>query len=511
MAKQQQQMMGMAPRQQKSKQPRGGSMEAMLIQGEAGLNETMDFNAGFIANPMQNAVQNIFAKDAAKGNALQKSLAKPNQEIDQATGGMVKVIPDRNVREVVINQTRGFKQALYQSGGQGMDIINGEIGDLERAVAEWNKDKTNFSKNINGPEKSIDGEPVEPHYSAGTSLRTLDYNAMIYGGNYESVSYNSKTKELEWVVKSPQGDYGAMSDEMSADYQEYKKEMSATEDQENQTGILSEAEWTKLQGGVNTGSNKEEMKAGRAGTRIITQSDLDKGVVLKDASVQTKIQDNVITLVDMGTTGKAVTRDDEGNVMVPGFDLNALTNNEKTLITMAWDNHLHTSGGKTWAEHWMKGHKNDNMNWAKQDHDDFDNKKLKDEVTKYYQTKMNTQYENGVNNQKDNTVGGRTSVMINNMIDNAFSANVDGGAENLPSGSVVGPEGGIQMNFDVASIVGENGDTKMEVDKETGNFNIMVYNNSTKEYEIKQTLGKNSDIDKFKRTIKIYFGDKTAY
>lgn len=489
MAKQQQQMMGMAPRQQKSKQPRGGSMEAMLIQGEAGLNETMDFNAGFIANPMQNAIQNIFAKDAAKGNALQKSLAKPNQEIDQATGDMVKVVQDRNVREVIINQTRGFKQALYQSGGQGMDIINGEIGDLERAVAEWNKDKTNFGKNINGPQNS-QGGATEPHYSAGTSTTTLGYNARVYGDDYKSVNYNPKTKELEWTLTNNEVTF----DHLETEEDKRKgRNLQGFVDRGRELTPEQQADYDKL------------LPQGKKGSIIVTQSMLDEGVVLKDAGVTTAIQDNVTALVDMGTTGKAVTRDDNGNVLVPGFDLNKMTNDKSTLVTMAWDNHLHISGGKTFVEHWAESNPDDKMEWARQG-PNFNHKKLKEEVTKYYQTKMNTQYENGVNNQKDNTVGGKTSVMIDNMIDNAFSPNVDNDQSGPNTGyGIIGGQ-----RFDASAMIGDNGNIKMVVTDE-GDFDIQVYNNSTKEYETKEVISKSSDIERFKRKVKIYFGSTTAY
>lgn len=497
-----QQVMGpmMGQQQQRSRQPRGGSMEAMLIQGEAGLNETIDNNFQLVSNPMMQTIGGIMAKDAARGNALQKNLAKGNNVIDTETGEMLRSISDRRVRDQVMNYSRGLKSIFAQSGGTNMDLINGEIGDLERAVAEWDKDKTNFGKNLNGP-KNSDGGPVEPHYSAGTNTTTLGYNARVYGDDYESVRYNPQTKELEWTLTT---------DEVTFDH------LKTEEDRRKGRNLQSFVD----RGRELTPEQQEEydrlLPQGKKGSVIVTQSMLDEGVVLKDANVQTKIQENVSTLVKMGTENQAVTRDDNGNVVVPGFDLQNMTDDKNTLITMAWDNHLHVSGGKTFMEHWIEANPKDNINWARSDHKDFDNRKLQKEVINYYQMKFNKQYENGQANYRDNTAAGRTSVMISNMVDNAFSPNVDGvssaggGEGSATSLALVGPEGGNQMRFDVTSIVGENGDKKMEVDAD-GNFNIMVYNNSTKEYEIKETLGKNSNIEKFKRIVKLHFGDKTAY
>ena len=496
-----QQVMGpmMGQQQQRSRQPRGGSMEAMLIQGESGLSETISNNFQLVSNPMMQAIGGIMAKDAARGNALQKNLAKGNNVIDTETGELLKDISDRKVRDQIMNYSRGLKSIFAQSGGTNMDLINGEIGDLERAVEEWNKDKTNFGKNLNGPQNS-QGGATEPHYSAGTSTTTLGYNARVYGDDYESVRYNPKTKELEWTLTN---------DEITFDHLETEEDrrkgrnLQGFVDRGRELTPEQQADYDRL------------LPQGKKGSVIVTQSMLDEGVVLKDAGVTTAIQDNVTALVDMGTTGKAVTRDDNGNVLVPGFDLNKMTNDKSTLITMAWDNHLHISGGKTFVEHWAESHPDDKMEWARQGAN-FDHKKLKEEVTNYYQMKFNKQYENGQANYKDNTQAGRLSTSIDNMVDNAFSPNVDatsgeGGAEQtVAPGSVIGPEGGKQMRFDVSSIVGEGGNMKMEVN-EDGDFSIMVYNNSTKEYEVKEVIDKSSDIERFKRKVKIYFGSTTAF
>lgn len=495
-----QQIMGPMMGQQRSRQPRGGSMEAMLIQGEAGLNETVDNNFQFISNPMMQAVNNIMIKDAQAGNALQKNLAKGNQEIDTSTGELVKSISDRRVRDQIINYTRGLKSIYAQSKGQNMDIINGEIGDLERATEELNKDKAAFASNLNGPQNS-QGGPSRPHYSAGTNTTTLGYNARVYGDDYESVNYNSNTKEFEWTLSDNKFTFDHLETEED---RRKGRNLQLFVDQGRELTAEQKADYDRL------------LPQAKSGKTIVTQSMLDEGVVIRDANVTTSVQENVKTLIKMGTDGEAVTRDDNGNVMVPGFDLNEMTNDQPTLVTMAWDNHLNVSGGKTFMEHWKAANPNDDMKWATLG-DGFDHKKLKKEVTNYYQLAMNKQYENGVANFKDNTAAGRTSVMISNMVDNAFSANVDGvssaggGKENLiPVGSVVGPEGGKQMRFDASSIVGEGGNMKMEVN-EDGDFSIMVYNNTTKEYEVKEVIDKSSDIERFKRKVKIYFGDKTAY
>lgn len=499
MAKKQQVMGPMMGQQQRSRQPRGGSMEAMLIQGEAGLNETIDNNFQLVSNPMMQTIGSIMAKDAARGNALQKNLAKGNGIIDTETGELLKDISDRRVRDQIMNYSRGLKSIFAQSGGTNMDIINGEIGDLERAVAEWEKDKTNFGKNLNGPQNS-QGGPTEPHYSAGTSTTTLGYNARVYGDDYESVRYNPQTKELEWTLTT---DAVTFDDLETEEDRRKGRNLQSFVDRGRELTPEQQADYDRL-----------KSKLSPKSSTVVTQSMLDEGVVLKDAGVTTAIQDNVTALVDMGTTGKAVTRDDNGNVLVPGFDLNKMTNDKSTLITMAWDNHLHISGGKTFVEHWAESHPNDKMEWARQG-PNFDHKKLKEEVTNYYQMKFNKQYENGQANYKDNTQAGRLSIKIDEMVDNAFSPNVDaisneGGTSEQMVGSVIGPEGGKQMRFDAASVVGENGNMKMEVN-EDGNFDIMVYNNSTKEFEIKETLNKSSDIERFKRKIKIYFGSTTAF
>ena len=500
MAKKQQIMGPMMGQQPRGKQPRGGGIESMLIQGESGLSETMANNFTFISNPMMQTVGSILAKDAGRNNALQKNLAKGNETIDTETGDIVKSISDPKGRDQIINYSRGLKSIFAQSGGQNMDIINGEIGDLERAVAEWTKDQQNFAKNLNGPQNS-QGGATEPHYSAGTNTTTLGYNARVYGGDYESVRYNNQTKELEWTLTTD----AVTFDDLETEEERRKgRNLQSFVDRGRELTPEQQADYDRL-----------KSKLSPKSSTVVTQSMLDEGVVLKDANVTTAIQDNVTKLVKMGTDGEAVTRDDDGNVMIPGFDLNKMTNDSATLITMAWDNHLHTSGGKTFVEHWSAANPNDDMSWARQGKN-FDQKKLKEEVTKYYQMKMNKQYENGVANYKDNTQSGRLSASIDNMVDNAFSPYVDaisgeGGSDTkLVTGSVIGPEGGNQMMFDVSSVVGQNGNIKMEVN-EDGNFEIMVYNNSTKEYEIKETIDKSSDIERFKRKVKIYFGSSTAF
>tara|TARA_R110000822_G_scaffold8013_1_gene32061 strand:- start:9563 stop:11053 length:1491 start_codon:yes stop_codon:yes gene_type:complete len=487
----------MMMQQQRSKQPRGGSMESMLIQGESGLNETMDNNTQFIANPMMQAVQGIMAKDAAASKNLMKNLEKPFQEVDKVTGEMVRTVSDRKVRGKLIDITRTFKKSLFQSGGKNMDVINGEMGDLERAVEEWNKDKTNFAKNLSGPRTNPDNEP---HYSAGTNITTLDNNSIVYGELYDEVNYNSKTRELEWTVSTKEISF----DHLGTEEEKRKgRNLQSFVDRGRELTPEQQADYDKL------------LPKGKKGSRIITQSMLDEGVILKDAKVSESLQGNVQKLVDLGTKGEAVTRDDNNNVMVPGFDLNKMTTDMPTLITMAWDNHLNISGGKTFIEHWKETHQDDDMSWATQG-ENFKPGLLKDRVIDYYQKKMNKQYENGVNNFRDNTQAGRLSASIDKMIDGGFSPNVDaissaGGSDNQPVvGQLIG-SGDNKMLFDYKSMIADNGNIKMDYNEDDGVFEVLVYNKTTDDYEVKDSFGEDSNIDKFKRAIKIYFGSNTAY
>ena len=136
MAKKQQIMGPMMGQQPRGKQPRGGGIESMLIQGESGLSETMANNFQLVSNPMMQTIGSIMAKDAARGNALQKNLAKGNETIDTETGEIVRSISDPKVRDQIINYSRGLKSIFAQSGGQNMDIINGEIGDLAKTLTD---------------------------------------------------------------------------------------------------------------------------------------------------------------------------------------------------------------------------------------------------------------------------------------------------------------------------------------------------------------------------------------
>ena len=497
MAKQQQQQMGPMTGQQRSKQPRGSNLESMLIQGEAGLNETMDFNAQFIANPMMQAINNTFARDAAKGNLLQKNIQKGSEKIDTKTGELVKTIGDRKIRNTLLKYTRNLKGIFANSGGQGMDVIEGEFGDLERATELYNNDKKAFSQNLNGP-KNSKGGATEPHYSAGTDTTTLNYNARVYGEDYDSMIYNNETKEYEWTLTT---DAVTFDDLETEEDRRKGRNLQGFVDRGRELTPEQQADYDRL-----------KLKVSPASSVVVTQSMLNQGVVLKDAGVTTAIEANVTTLIDLGTNGKPVTRDDSGNVMVPGFDLNRMTNDSATLITMAWDNHLNISGGKTFVEHWSETHKNDDMKWARQG-DGFDQEKLKKEVTKYYQMKMNKQYENGVANYKDNTQGGMKSTAIDAMVDNAFYLPPESGDDenetnaNRPTEGY-GMVGG--MRFDVSSIVGDNGNTRMGLD-EDGNFEIQVYDKTSNEFIVKDVIDKSVDMERFKRTVKIYFGSSTAY
>lgn len=486
----------MAKQQAKSQQRKGGNMEAMLIQGESGLNETMDNNTMFMANPMQQAINNILTKDANNANKLQKNLEKPFEEVDKVTGELVRSISDTNVRNVVMGVTRDLKNQLYQTSGQGMDIVNGELGDLERAVTEWQSDQKAFSQNLNG-EGNSKGGPSRPHYSAGTGLTTLTNNARVYGGDYKKVVYNPQTKELEWLLE----DNNIVFDHLETEEDRRKgRNLQSFVDRGRELTPEQQAEYDRL------------LPKSKPASRVVTQTMLDEDVVLFDANVQTAIQTNVTTLKELGKKGEKVTRDDQGNVVINGFDLHEMTNDNKTLITMAWDNHLHTSGGKTFVEHWRENNPKDDMAWATQGKG-FDHKKLKTEVTNYYQQKMNKQYEDGVENYKDNTVAGRNSEAIDFMVNDAFSQNVDaisgeGGNNNKIIGSPVGPDK--KFMFDYSAVIGDSGNKRIGIDAD-GNFEIQVYDKTINDYVTKDVISSDTDVERFKRHIKVHFGSSTAY
>lgn len=417
------------------------NLNAMLIAGESGLSEKMTYRTDLIANPiMERMSQTLSSKQEAK-KQITKNINKATEKLDEKTGEVVKDVSDKRLRNQIYKKAAGYKSMLAVSGGEGSDIITGEYDQVANATNKHLDDKKAFQQNIEGN-----------NYSAGTSLRTYDANENVHGENYigEPV-YNAQTEEWMFLVPTPQGDYGATTEQLDADYEEYVSDMTSLNENdlqefrnlksrkstgeeltaEEQTrldeletmsskeGVLTKDQWLLQQTGVSTGDNETELESGRAGYRWVGQSELNENVILKDANFEEALQNGFKNIYDTGFTNKNIQRNDAGDVMIEGFDLNELTNDKATLITMAWDNYA-KDGGPTFYEHFADQNPEADRNWMKVDHPDFDQKRLKEEVMKFYQNKINKKYEAGVADYKNTTQGGIKVEQIDNMVDNAF-------------------------------------------------------------------------------------------
>jgi len=418
------------------------NLNAMLIAGESGLSENMSFRTDLISNPIMERMSRTLESNAEKAKAITANINKATEKVDDKTGEIVKDITDNKIRNVVYRLAAGFKSMFAASGGEGEDVIMGEYQQVETATNNLLDDKKDFQQNRDGN-----------NYSAGSSVRTYDANESVHGGNYigEPV-YNSETNQMMFLVPIPQGDYGNTTEQLDADYESYVSEMTTLNDDdlqefrnlksrkstgekltaEEQTridefeaigskeGVLTKNQWLSQQQGVDSGGgNETELQAGRDGYMWVDLDYLNKDVVLKDAELMTAFEEGFDDIYNTGSSNKNVKRNSNGDVAIDGIDLNELTNNKETLITMAWDNYA-KDGGTTFYEDFADKNPNADRNWMKVDHPDFDQKRLKDEVMKFYQNKINKKYESGVADYKNTTQGGIKVEQIDNMVDNAF-------------------------------------------------------------------------------------------
>lgn len=418
------------------------NLNAMLIAGESGLSENMSFRTDLISNPIMERMSRTLESNAEKAKAITANINKATEKVDDKTGEIVKDITDNKIRNVVYRLAAGFKSMFAASGGEGEDVIMGEYQQVETATNNLLDDKKDFQQNRDGN-----------NYSAGSSVRTYDANESVHGGNYiGDPVYNSETNQMMFLVPIPQGDYGNTTEQLDADYEEYRADMTTLNDDdlqefrnlksrkstgeelttEEQTrfdeleaigskeGVLTKNQWLSQQQGVDSGGgNETELQAGRDGYMWVDLDYLNKDVVLKDAELMTAFEEGFDDIYNTGSSNKNVKRNSNGDVAIDGIDLNELTNNKETLITMAWDNYA-KDGGTTFYEDFADKNPNADRNWMKVDHPDFDQKRLKDEVMKFYQNKINKKYESGVADYKNTTQGGIKVEQIDNMVDNAF-------------------------------------------------------------------------------------------
>ncbi len=418
------------------------NLNAMLIAGESGLSENMSFRTDLISNPIMERMSRTLESNAEKAKAITANINKATEKVDDKTGEIVKDITDNKIRNVVYRLAAGFKNMFAASGGEGEDVIMGEYQQVETATNNLLDDKKDFQQNRDGN-----------NYSAGSSVRTYDANESVHGGNYiGDPVYNSQTNQMMFLVPIPQGDYGNTTEQLDADYESYVSEMTTLNDDdlqefrnlksrkstgekltaEEQTridefeaigskeGVLTKNQWLSQQQGVDSGGgNETELQAGRDGYMWVDLDYLNKDVVLKDAELMTAFEEGFDDIYNTGSSNKNVKRNSNGDVAIDGIDLNELTNNKETLITMAWDNYA-KDGGTTFYEDFADKNPNADRNWMKVDHPDFDQKRLKDEVMKFYQNKINKKYESGVADYKNTTQGGIKVEQIDNMVDNAF-------------------------------------------------------------------------------------------
>ena len=416
------------------------NLNAMLIAGESGLSENMSFRTDLISNPIMERMSRTLESNAEKAKAITANINKATEKVDDKTGEIVKDITDNKIRNVVYRLAAGFKSMFAASGGEGEDVIMGEYQQVETATNNLLDDKKDFQQNRDGN-----------NYSAGSSVRTYDANESVHGGNYiGDPVYNSETNQMMFLVPIPQGDYGNTTEQLDTDYEEYRADMTLVGNEkrkyenmktlksrgrefsdkeqeefdrlaskESTDGVLTKNQWLQQQQGVDSGDNETELQAGRDGYMWVDLDYLNKDVVLKDAELMTAFEEGFDDIYNTGSSNKNIKRNSNGDVAIDGIDLNELTNNKETLITMAWDNYT-KDGGTTFYEDFADKNPDADRNWMKVDHPDFDQKRLKDEVMKFYQNKIDKKYESGVADYKNTTQGGIKVEQIDNMVNNAF-------------------------------------------------------------------------------------------
>ena len=416
------------------------NLNAMLIAGESGLSENMSFRTDLISNPIMERMSRTLESNAEKAKAITANINKATEKVDDKTGEIVKDITDNKIRNVVYRLAAGFKSMFAASGGEGEDVIMGEYQQVETATNNLLDDKKDFQQNRDGN-----------NYSAGSSVRTYDANESVHGGNYiGDPVYNSETNQMMFLVPIPQGDYGNTTEQLDTDYEEYRADMTLVGNEkrkyenmktlksrgrefsdkeqeefdrlaskESTDGVLTKNQWLQQQQGVDSGDNETELQAGRDGYMWVDLDYLNKDVVLKDAELMTAFEEGFDDIYNTGSSNKNIKRNSNGDVAIDGIDLNQLTNNKETLITMAWDNYT-KDGGTTFYEDFADKNPDADRNWMKVDHPDFDQKRLKDEVMKFYQNKIDKKYESGVADYKNTTQGGIKVEQIDNMVNNAF-------------------------------------------------------------------------------------------
>ncbi len=489
------------------------NLNAMLIAGESGLSENMSFRTDLISNPIMERMSRTLESNAEKAKAITANINKATEKVDDKTGEIVKDITDNKIRNVVYRLAAGFKSMFAASGGEGEDVIMGEYQQVETATNNLLDDKKDFQQNRDGN-----------NYSAGSSVRTYDANESVHGGNYiGDPVYNSQTNQMMFLVPIPQGDYGNTTKQLDADYESYVSEMTTLNDDdlqefrnlksrkstgekltaEEQTridefeaigskeGVLTKNQWLSQQQGVDSGDNETELQAGRDGYMWVDLDYLNKDVVLKDAELMTAFEEGFDDIYNTGSSNKNVKRNSNGDVAIDGIDLNELTNNKETLITMAWDNYA-KDGGTTFYEDFADKNPNADRNWMKVDHPDFDQKRLKDEVMKFYQNKINKKYESGVADYKNTTQGGIKVEQIDNMVDNAFKT------------VITSTEGEGETDTVVDFSMLRTDRKKVDLSDDGGMYEVLSWENG--DWVVMEEFPKDTDPNILKKYFKVAFG-----
>jgi len=328
---------------------------------------------------------------------------------------------------------------------------------------------------------------------------------------------------MMFLVPIPQGDYGNTTEQLDADYEEYRadmtlvgnekrkyenmktlksrgrefsdkeqKEFDRLASKESTDGVLTKNQWLSQQQGVDSGGgNETELQAGRDGYMWVDLDYLNKDVVLKDAELMTAFEEGFDDIYNTGSSNKNVKRNSNGDVAIDGIDLNELTNNKETLITMAWDNYA-KDGGTTFYEDFADKNPDADRNWMKVDHPDFDQKRLKDEVMKFYQNKINKKYESGVADYKNTTQGGIKVEQIDNMVDNAFKT------------FITSTEGEGETDTVVDFSMLRTDRKKVDLSDDGGMYEVLSWENG--DWVVMEEFPKDTDPNILKKYFKVAFG-----
>ena len=412
--------------------PRSGNLNAMLIQGESGLNTTLQNRSYLAARP----IENIFKNDAANNGILKKNIDDTNNIIDSKTGEVKEGGGGAKFMDALYGWAKGLKIKNSSIGGAGRDFIDRELTAGVKAAKNFQQELAKFKENIK------DGENV--NYSQGSSTRSFEENAMVAGENYVQSKYDPESESFKFLVPVPQSDYGQSTPQLDADYEEYRKEMtslpsgkinssndimmgaSATSAKGDDDGVLTKQQWLLQQGITSSGDNETELKAGRAGYRWIDTNELNDEVYLKDADLMTSFQNGIKLINKAGADfmegGKeTMDLDEKGNVRIPGVSLKKLVRNKAALVTMAWDEQF-DQDGNSWVEDWKAANPDDDLRWARPEYKkDFDQDRLGREVQNWYQQKLNNTYTNA----KDKISGTlnasqKGDAVILNQVEKAF-------------------------------------------------------------------------------------------